>query len=53
MRSKNYTQVQARFDFEERVEDKNESIELYETICNTNENKVEQEVKLKLKRDMF
>ena len=26
MRSKNYTQVQARFDFEERVEDKNVTV---------------------------
>ena len=35
-------QVQARFDFEERVEDKDESIELYETVWNNNDYKVEQ-----------
>ena len=31
-----------RFCFEERIEDKDESIELYETVSNNNENKVEQ-----------
>ena len=40
-------QVQARFCFEERIEDKDESIELYKTLCNNNVNKVEQEVKFK------
>ena len=40
-------QAHVRFCFEERIEDKDESIELYKTVCNNNVNKVEQEVKLK------
>ena len=38
-------QVQARFDFEERVEDKDESIELYVIVSNNNDYKVEQNEK--------
>ena len=42
MRDKNKSPAQVRICFEERVVDKKESIELYETICNNNENIVEQ-----------
>ena len=49
--------AQARCYFEERVEDKNESIEQYVTVWNNNDNKIEQlremkaRCKLKFKRD--
>ena len=36
------SQAQVRFCFEERFEDKDESIKQYVTVSNNNENKVEQ-----------
>jgi len=42
MRSKKKSQAQARICFEERIEDKGESVEQYVTVSNNNDYKVEQ-----------